>query len=188
MSSGSIDSMVRSWREELPDLDADAMASFALVHRLSALVRKEVDVLMSDHGLSTGEFDVLSALRRAGKPFEMRPAEIASAVMLSPSGMTHRLDLLETAGLIERLVDPSNRRTAPARLSKAGQKLVETLVRSHAELLTGLLGEIKPAERRQLDLLLSKISTTVFETAHSRTQTILRSPTTAPELSSAKCA
>ena len=115
MSRELVDSMVRSWQHELPDLDVDAMASFALLHRLSALVRRQVDVFMADHGISTGEFDVMSALRRSGKPYEMRPAEIAVAVMLSPSGMTHRLDLLEAAGFIERLVDPSNRRTAPAR-------------------------------------------------------------------------
>ena len=164
MSRELVDSMVRSWQHELPDLDVDAMASFALLHRLSALVRRQVDVFMADHGISTGEFDVMSALRRSGKPYEMRPAEIAVAVMLSPSGMTHRLDLLEAAGFIERLVDPSNRRTAPARLSGAGLELVDTLVRSYAELLNGLLSDLKAAERRQLDLLLSKITTKVSST------------------------
>lgn len=168
MSRELVDSMVRSWQNELPDLDVEGMASFALVHRLSALVRKHIDVFMADHGISTGEFDVMSALRRSGKPYEMRPAEIATAVMLSPSGMTHRLDLLEAAGFIERLVDPSNRRTAPVRLSRAGLKLVDTLVHSYAELLNGLLGDIKPAERRQLDLLLAKITTTVSGTSQPR--------------------
>ena len=168
MSRELVDSMVRSWQNELPDLDVGAMASFAHVHRLSALVRKQVDVFMADHAISTGEFDVMSALRRSGKPYEMRPAEIASAVMLSPSGMTHRLDLLEAAGLIERLVDPSNRRTTPVRLSRAGQKLVDTLVHSYAELLNELLSDIKPAEHRELDILLSKITTKVSNTSPPR--------------------
>ena len=57
--------------------------------------------VFAGHGLQIGEFDVLAALRRSGDPFMMKPTDLARVLMLSPAGMTNRVDRLEAAGWID---------------------------------------------------------------------------------------
>ena len=112
---------------------------------------------MNTNDSSLAEFDVLSALRRSKPPHEMKPSAIAQATMLSPSGMTHRIDQLETAGLLERVPDPTSRRTAPVGLTKRGRTKAEHLARSLAEVETNALQTLTDREHAQLDKLLSKL-------------------------------
>ena len=50
------------------------------------------------YGLSEGEFDVLAALRRQGRPFELAPGELARHTMVTTGAITKRLDALEQPG------------------------------------------------------------------------------------------
>lgn len=151
MSNEPTDRLVAEWEAELPDVDVTAMVTMARLHRLSALVRRRVDASFDHAGLSTGEFDVLSALRRAGAPYALKPSELAGQTMLSPSGMTNRVDRLQAAGLVERTTDPENRRIAPVRLTAEGLDLIERLVADHAAAQAGLLAELSDRRRDDLD-------------------------------------
>jgi DNA-binding MarR family transcriptional regulator len=81
--------------------------------------------------------------------------------MLSASGMTSRIDHLEQAGLVHRVIDPTNRRTAPVALTPAGvaeaERLVRTLVATEEELLSSLT----PRERSTLDRVLRKLAASI---------------------------
>ncbi|MEZ5373465.1 MAG: hypothetical protein R2704_12160 [Microthrixaceae bacterium] len=71
--------------------------------------------------------------------------------------MTHRIDRLEAADLIERVPDPSSRRTSPVALTEQGRLQAETLARSLAEVDEDALRVLSEAERDQLDKLLAKL-------------------------------
>lgn len=149
--------LVDDWRRELPELDASPMRTFAQVNRLAALVRRRIEDEFEAAGFNLATFDVLSALHRSGAPYEMLPSKIASAVMLSPSGMTHRIDQLVEQGLVERVADPSSRRTAPVRLTERGIETSTALVHRLVTLEQQLLASIDDRRRGALTQDLSAL-------------------------------
>ena len=88
----------------------------------------------------------------------MLPSSIAKLVMLSASGMTNRIDQLVDAGLVERVVDPDNRRIAPVALTAEGVAEAERLVRLLVDIEEAVLDPLSKNERATLDGLLTKLS------------------------------
>ncbi len=70
------------------------------------LTAPRIESLMANHGLTRGIFDVLTTLRRAGKPYTLAPSQITRSLLLSPAGLTGRLERLELDKHIVRLPDP----------------------------------------------------------------------------------
>lgn len=76
-------------------------------------------------GLTMGDYEVLVRLSEADGT-RLRMCDLATALQLSPSGLTRRLDGLVTTGLVERVASPSDRRVMFAALTPTGHtKLVE---------------------------------------------------------------
>ncbi|MGZ5409788.1 MAG: MarR family winged helix-turn-helix transcriptional regulator, partial [Aeromicrobium sp.] len=92
--------------------------------------------------LEAWEFDVLSALRRAGKPYRLSPGQLVHETLVTSGTMTNRVDRLVARGLVERSPDPDDRRGVQVRLSPAGRKAVDgaldALLDHEKELLSGL--------------------------------------------------
>lgn len=155
--SDELDDIVSEWRRERPDLDEDALSAmgtlgrFAVVHALGS---RAVDDVFTRHGLRRGEFDVLAALRRSGLPYTLSPSVLADGLMLTRAGMTSRLDRLEAAGLVERSLDPDDRRSFRVRLTARGLDVVDAAVTEHAANEARLLATLDPADRAALDRLL----------------------------------
>jgi DNA-binding MarR family transcriptional regulator len=155
-----IDRIVEQWRTERPDLDAaalDAMATFGRLGRMAAVAAPLVERTFTRFGLSTGDFDVLAALRRSGSPFTLTPTVLARTLMLSPAAMTNRLDRLEAAGHVERRLDPENRRSMLVTLTAAGRRTVDDVVVEHVDNERELLSVLSAADRRRLDDLLRRL-------------------------------
>lgn len=76
-------------------------------------------------------------------------------MMLSSVATTHRIDLLEARGLIERLPDPADRRGTRVRLTGAGRELVDAVVSTHLETEVNLLSGLSTSEREELSRLLA---------------------------------
>ena len=155
----AVDLLLDQWRRERPDLDLDLdpMGVFGRLGRLAALTTRAIEAELGAHDLTIADFDVLSALRRAGEPFEMMPSAIARQVMLSPAGMTGRLDRLESAGLVERRLDPDDRRSFLVRLTPEGLVRVDAAVTDHVANEADLLSALGRTERRELDRLLRQL-------------------------------
>jgi DNA-binding MarR family transcriptional regulator len=151
-----VDELLAQWRRERPDLaeDLPAMGTIGRLGRFVALAGRSIDDVFAAHGISTGEFDVLAALRRAGAPHVMTPTALTRTLMLSPAGMTNRLDRLEAAGHIERRADPDDRRSLLVVLTRQGRELVDAAVTDHVANEARLLGALSPRQRSTLDGLL----------------------------------
>jgi DNA-binding MarR family transcriptional regulator len=153
-----VDTVIRQWARERPDLELGPMATFGRLGRFQAIATRSIEQVFQAHGLGgIGDFDVLAALRRAGTPFTLTPTVLAQTLMLSPAGMTSRLDRLESQGLIERRPDPSDRRSTLAVLTDAGRSLVDAAVSEHVVNEARLLSALSPGEQRTLDDLLRKL-------------------------------
>jgi DNA-binding MarR family transcriptional regulator len=63
----------------------------------------------------------------------LRMSELADRLLLSPSGLTRRLDGLVSAGLVERTRCPTDRRGAYAVLTPAGWARLRSAAPDHVE-------------------------------------------------------
>lgn len=157
MTNDPVMELEAGWKRELPNLDTRAMITVARLNRAMGLLRGRIERHMTAEDSTLAEFDVLSTLRRCEPPHQMKPSAIARATMLSPSGMTHRIDQLETAQLVERVADPNSRRTAPVALTRRGLEKSEHLARSLVDVEEDALRALSQQERTQLDSLLTKL-------------------------------
>jgi DNA-binding MarR family transcriptional regulator len=146
-----VDRLIEQWARERPDLELGPMATIGRLGRLHALMTRSITSVFAGHGLQIGEFDVLAALRRNGEPFVMKPTDLARVLMLSPAGMTSRIDRLEAAGWIERRADPDDRRSSLVKLTDDGRHVVDLAVTDHVANEARLLASLSPAERAGLD-------------------------------------
>jgi DNA-binding MarR family transcriptional regulator len=119
--------------------------------------RDRLHPLFAEHGLQTGEFDVLATLRRSGEPYALTPTALYEVLMISSGGMTSRIDRLEKAGLIERRKHPTDRRGTLVAMTLAGKHLIDGLIEQHVENERVVLSPLSKAEQEQLNALLAKI-------------------------------
>ena len=152
-----VDLIIEQWRRERPELDPSPIGVIGRISRLARELEQRLEPVYREHGLEPGWYDVLATLRRAGPPYRLRPTEFTSALMLTSSGTTKRLDRLEQAGLIERAPDPQDRRGTLITLTTAGRELVDGATEAHLENERRLLGALSEADRRRLADLLRKL-------------------------------
>jgi DNA-binding MarR family transcriptional regulator len=93
-----------------------------------------------DHGLTISRYDVLAHLEMAGG--QLRLNELASSIVLSPSGLSKLLDRMDASGLIRRDPDPSDARSTFATITPQGRSLVKKARRTHHELLQRTFGDV----------------------------------------------
>jgi len=102
------------------------------LHANSRLTQELDRELRDRHGYPLGDFDVLAQLAEAG-PEGLRMCDLAEAVVLSPSGLSRRVDRLEQAGLVSRGRGQSDARNVVARLTAAGRRKLQRLRSTHRE-------------------------------------------------------
>ena len=137
-----VDDLVAQWQEQRPDLDVGPMHVLSRVSRLARHLDIARRSAFASHGLETWEFDVLSALRRVGPPFQLTPGALLRATLVTSGTMTNRIDRLTQAGLVHREPDPRDRRGVLVTLTDEGKArldaALEDLLTSERKLLAGL--------------------------------------------------
>ena len=151
-----VDNAVAGWADRHPDLDVASMRTFLLLARLTARAGRRVQAAFEAHGITLGEFDVLAALVAAPDE-QLRPSQLAALALLSPAGMTNRVDRLVAAGLVEREADPEDRRSSRVRLTEAGRRAADAAVRDHVAVEGEVLAPLAPHRREELDGLLETL-------------------------------
>src|SRR5687768_4931603 len=81
--SDEVDVLVAAWRQERPDLDVEPLQVLSRVSRLARHLDRARRASFAEHDLETWEFDVLTALRRAGEPYELSPGALLRATLRS---------------------------------------------------------------------------------------------------------
>ena len=137
-----VDRLVEAWERERSDLDVTPMHVLSRVTRLARHLDRARRQAFAASDLEGWEFDVLSALRRSGPPYQLSPGRLLRETLVTSGTMTNRVDRMEAKGLVERLPDPEDRRGVQVRLTERGCDAVDAaldalLAREH-ELLSGL--------------------------------------------------
>lgn len=158
MTQDHVAAIIEQWRRERPDLDPSPMAVIGRISRLSRHVERKLEANFKRHGLQGGSFDLLAALRRRGDPYVLTPTQLQNEMMLSSGATTHRIDLLEERGLVERRDDPNDRRGTLVRLTEVGRCLVDEAVESHVALEQELLSPFSQKQQDELAALLAELA------------------------------
>lgn len=156
-SPDAIDRVIAQWHRERPELDPSAKEVTGRIVRLGAEFHRRFDAAFDALGLRGGQFGVLSALRRAGDPFELTPTDLARHQVMTSGGMTPVIDGLEKRGLVERTPNPDDRRSRLVRLTPEGRDLVDRAMELHVQTEHALIDGLTDDERVQLASLLRRL-------------------------------
>jgi DNA-binding MarR family transcriptional regulator len=154
-----VDRIVAAWRRERPDLDVGPIEVLSRVSRLARHLDRARSAAFAEHDLESWEFDVLSALRRAGRPYELSPGQLVTQTLVTSGTMTNRVDRLTARGLVQRLPDPHDRRGVIVRLTRAGRRTVDDAFAGLLARERDLLAEISDTDRARLAGLLRLLVT-----------------------------
>lgn len=105
---------------EHDSLNVEEFQTWRTILRAQANVSSAIDKqLVSNHEIGLPDYEVLAYLSEAPE-HSLRMTELADGVLLSPSGLTRRLDGLVRQGYVERQPSPSDGRGLLAVLTEAG--------------------------------------------------------------------
>jgi DNA-binding MarR family transcriptional regulator len=152
-----VDRIVAAWRRERPDLDVGPLDVLSRVSRLARHLDRARSAAFAEIGLEGWEFDVLSALRRTGAPYELSPGQLVTQTLVTSGTMTNRVDRLTARGLVERLPDPRDRRGVIVRLTPSGRATVDDALAGLLVRERDLLADLDGRERELLSGLLRQL-------------------------------
>ena len=177
--SDDVDRIVAAWRRERPDLDVAPLEVLSRVSRLARRLDLARGSAFAEHGLEGWEFDVLSALRRAGHPYELSPGQLVQETLVTSGTMTNRVDRLERRDLVERHPDPHDRRGVLVRLTAAGRRTVDNAMADLLDRERTLLGQLDEPGREALAGQLRRLLSS-FEAPAGEGAATERPPVAAP--------
>ncbi len=160
MKTDVVDDILEQWSEERPELETESLGVVIRVTSLSrAFLRQATDAL-APMDLELFEYDVLSALRRQGRPFALPATGLAKETGLSSGAMTNRIDKLESRGLVTREADNSDRRAVIVSLTSDGKKAIDDAIQLRLDAADESLQGLSGRELSDLAKLLRKVRLT----------------------------
>lgn len=128
-------------------LDAEQQRAWrALVEGAQRLFDTLDHELKADAGIDLDQYEVLVRLSEAGDG-RLRMSELAEQVCMSRSRLTHRIDKMVEAGLVERVQCPDDRRGMHAALTATGRARLEAAAPAHVDgVRRHLIEPLDPAE------------------------------------------
>src|SRR5690606_9853064 len=137
-----VDRIVGAWNAQRPDLDFSPLEVLSRMDRLSRQLDRARREVFHRSDIEPWEWDVLSALRRAGAPFTLSPKQLLQQTLVSSGTMTNRIDRLVGRRFVRREADPGDGRSILVILTDDGRVRVDAaitrLVDAEAEMLRAL--------------------------------------------------
>lgn len=126
------------------------------VMRVAHLIRRSSMAGLAPLNLTPAQSRALRTISRAGTPIRM--GELAGALGVVPRSATDLVDALQEAGLVERAVDPANRRSVLVALTQQGRDIQRAMADARAATAEQLFGTLQPADRAMLADLLGRVT------------------------------
>jgi DNA-binding MarR family transcriptional regulator len=152
-----VDRIVEAWQRERPDLDVAPLTILSRLLRLARHLDLARGSAFAEHDLEGWGFDVLSALRREGAPYQLSPGQLVAQTLVTSGTMTNRVDRLAARGLVSRGPDPSDRRGVKVTLTTAGRTVVDAAMADLLDRERILLNQLSPSEQGHLAELLRQL-------------------------------
>jgi DNA-binding MarR family transcriptional regulator len=149
-----VDRIQRAWERERPGTPAGSIGVITRIWRIGKLLADERRRTLARLGIDAATLDLLSTLRRAGRPYRLTAGAIAELSLVSAGAISQRVARAEREGLVRRERSSADGRLSYVTLTPEGHALIE---RSVDELLRheeALLSELTVGQREDLSSLL----------------------------------
>jgi MarR family transcriptional regulator, 2-MHQ and catechol-resistance regulon repressor len=138
-------------------LDDDRLTAVGLFFETAAGLEHALGGHLDSFGLPRIWLEVLLRVSRSPHG-QLRMADLAAQVALSPSGLTRAVDKIEAEGLVTRVSCPSDRRGAFVQLTEAGRERLESIIPAHlTHVETHFTGLLSPTELARFTATLRKL-------------------------------
>lgn len=159
--SDTVDHIRREWAQTYPDLDFAPIEVLGRIQRIASMSNHRLELSLEQHGITRSEFNVLSALARAGRP--LRASEVVSTTMLSGASITKIADSLVRRELLVRQKAERDGRVVLLALTDIGRAVVELQMPRRLADDVAIIAGLTSAERETLAGLLRKVCTALGE-------------------------
>ncbi|WP_193596517.1 MarR family winged helix-turn-helix transcriptional regulator [Microbacterium sp. YJN-G] len=153
-----VDRIVSAWNVQRPDLDFSPLEVLSRMDRLSRQLDRARREVFHRSDIEPWEWDVLSALRRAGDPFRLSPKQLLQQTLVSSGTMTNRIDRLVGRRFVRREADPVDGRSVLVILTDDGKVRVDAAITRLVDAEAELLRALPRTDRDRLAGLLRKLS------------------------------
>ena len=128
------------------------------INYLLTIAQHEVFLIFSENlstfGITPGQYGVLACL---WENETLSPKEIATLLRVENSTISGVLDRMQKRGLIDRVLNPNNRRSISVKATAAGMALKEPVQKKMEELNEAVLHNFSQQEREELFSFLRRI-------------------------------
>lgn len=145
------------WARERPGLDTSPMEVIGRILRIEHLADARIRRVLRAEGLDRGGFDVLATLRRSGPPYRLTPTRLYQELVLTSGAITHRVDALVKAGLVERITGGHDRRSNLVGLTAEGKAVADRAMDANLACEAAMIESLPGADRQVLAALLNRL-------------------------------
>ena len=163
MKTDAVDDILEQWSEERPELETESLGVVIRIMSLSRAFLRQATEALAPLDLELFEYDVLSALRRQGRPYALPATGLAKETGLSSGAMTNRIDRLEERGLVCRKPDKSDRRGVIVSLTAQGGRTIDDAIQLRLDSADESMQGLSAPEIDNLASLLRKVRLTGTE-------------------------
>lgn len=157
-----------------PEVNPQAIHLMDEMRMVSHALYQIGELSVAATGLSYAKMRLLMGLLFAeeigDRPDGLNPSEISDRQGTSRNTISALIRDLEEEGLVERSLDPEDRRRFNIRLTESGRELVHAHVSNHLRTVAGCFETLDEEEQAMLVSLLSKLGVAVNETKEEVTQ------------------
>ena len=159
-SHDSVDDHVARWSRywsDNPEFAPEVEGAITRMQTIVGRLKRDYAAAFADSEFTFEDYSTLHGLMVQPYPTEATPAQLAEASRVTRAAMTSRLDRLETAGLVTRTVDSTDRRRVVVRPTAAGRAAWDRYVHEGMTRDQHLLRSLSSRELHQLNALLRKV-------------------------------
>jgi DNA-binding MarR family transcriptional regulator len=149
-----VDGIQQAWERERPGTPAGSIGVITRIWRIGKLLADERRRTLARLGIDAATLDLLSTLRRAGRPYRLTAGSIAELSLVSAGAISQRVARAEREGLVRRERSPADGRLSYVTLTAQGHALIERTVDELLGHEEALLSGLTDGQREELSALL----------------------------------
>jgi DNA-binding MarR family transcriptional regulator len=143
-----------SRRISLGQASDPSLQTWLALWRVCQKMQHELEGVLSDSGLTLAQFDVLANL---GMSEGITQQELAERLLVTKGNVCGVLDRMESAGLVERRADPTDRRVNRIHLTRQGRTALQSAFPTHLGVIERCFETLSLAEQRTLHQLVTRL-------------------------------
>lgn len=115
---------------------------------------------LKELGISESQFGVLEMLYHLGP---LQQHTIAKKLLRSGGNITFIIDKLEKMKMVQRVIDPQNRRCTEVHITPEGRKLIKKIFPKHLKEIVSIFSVLSHSEQNELEKICKKISKRIYQ-------------------------